>query len=347
MCLSLIYAVNIDEISKIAPKCNLQQKVRPVAEAKHYMDIRMISGDYDDIKDVTISEAIQSLPLFDNIYFKMQALNLSMVDDFLMDLEKNLLNEYMEIEGTPVQSALFVSALSQLWIFGLYELLRTWRQRIRDILLFIEQLENLSKPDRERRIDEKKREIEKADSFTDGTASIHWRPFELALRNHNYYTSLNNAYDKTEVLFRRIEALRIHLAKHELPKEKGSFARAPGYSRIDMTNGSIYWEVILRGREVDVISRRTIADDCRELIKDRSFAILQKHIQEEVKIIPEFGYGIKRVNLTLNDGTEYKNAFIAWNKEITFVPGFDSLPFNADQVIKVSQGSLSDNDESL
>ena len=42
------------------------------------------------------------------------------------------------------------------------------------------------------------------------------------------------------------------LAKHELPGVKGSFVMAPGYGRIDMSDGSIYWQLVLRGNEVDM-----------------------------------------------------------------------------------------------
>lgn len=301
--------------------------------------MNLITNDTEDHRDVTIEEAICSLPLFDNVYYRMQALNLSMVDDFLMNLEKQLLNEYIEIEKTPVQSALFVSALSQLWIFGLYELLRTWRQRIHEILLFVGELNSFSETEREHRIKEKKQKIETTNSYAESVESIHWRPFELAVKDYDYSMRLSSDYDKTELLFRRIEALRIYLAKHEVPKKKGSFTMAPGYGRIDMTDGSIYWQVILRGNEVDLASRRTIADDCRELIRDRSFAILPKHIQEKIKSIPEVSYGIKKVNLIIEDGTQYKNAFVAWNKEITFVPGYDLLPLNAKQVSEVSHAS--------
>ena len=46
--------------------------------------------------------------------------------------EHDLAAEYHEQETTPVPTAAMVSAVAQLWIFGLYELLRTWRQRGRD-----------------------------------------------------------------------------------------------------------------------------------------------------------------------------------------------------------------------
>jgi hypothetical protein len=85
--------------------------------------------------------ALQSLPLLgDDLYLRMQAMNLGVVDRFLVGIELELLQEYEQLERTPMASATFVSALTQLWIFGVYELLRTWRQRVGDVLDFVQNL---------------------------------------------------------------------------------------------------------------------------------------------------------------------------------------------------------------
>ena len=77
-----------------------------------------------------IYSSLKSLPLMkDDLYMSMQIMNLAIVDEFIRDCETQLLHEYIEKERTPTESAMFVSAQSQLWIFGIYELLRTWRQR--------------------------------------------------------------------------------------------------------------------------------------------------------------------------------------------------------------------------
>jgi len=146
---------------------------------------------------------------------------------------------------------------------------------------------------------------------------------------------LRKALDRTERLFRRIEAFRVALAKHELPGAKGSFAMAPGYGRIDMTNGSIYWQVVLQGDEVDLVSRRTIADQCRRLALDESPAIVREALQERLKKLPDDSYGIKRVVVTLDDGTEHRGVYVAWCKEIVWVPGCESIPFDADRIVDV------------
>lgn len=98
-----------------------------------------------------IHEIFWELPLFKNIYLSMQVQNLSLVDQYLEDLEINLLNEYIELERTPVNSAMFVSAISQLWIFALYELLRTWRQQVKELIKYGDELSKLTGENRKKK----------------------------------------------------------------------------------------------------------------------------------------------------------------------------------------------------
>jgi hypothetical protein len=75
-----------------------------------------------------------------------------------------------------------------------------------------------------------------------------------------------------EPLFSRIEALRMNLAKHEVPKLHGVPAMAPGYGRIDGMTGSISWQVDLGNNWVDLVSRRSLADQLKTLVVDKSVA---------------------------------------------------------------------------
>jgi hypothetical protein len=283
---------------------------------------------------MSLIEAVQSLPLMDDDpYLYMQVMNLGIVDDFLVDLERQLLREYMETERTPTPNALFASAISQMWIFAVYELLRTWRQRCRAVLQFAEHLRNLSESKREAYVAAKKAKLKNASPYPEDLKVTHWRTFERAANDHDFVSHVQKAFDSSEGSYRKIEALRMHLAKHEMPKAPGSFAIAPGYGRIDMMNGSIYWQVLLRGNEVDIMSRRDIADFCRELIADRSEYILPRAVQNKIQKLPESSYGAKRVVLRLSDGTEYHKVFVLWNKEVGAVLGHEDIPFDVSKVI--------------
>ncbi len=82
---------------------------------------------------ISFAELRWKLPLFNDLFLSMQGQNVMLVDLYLRDLERDLLRELIKIERTPIPATLFVSALSQMWIFAVYELLRTWRQRIKDL----------------------------------------------------------------------------------------------------------------------------------------------------------------------------------------------------------------------
>jgi hypothetical protein len=294
----------------------------------------MDKEDEEEHKEIRIRDVLVSLPVFDDLYLRMQAMNIDLVDAYLEDMELNLLKEYMEIERTPLESAVTVSAFSQLWVFGLYELLRTWRQRASEVYSFADDLRPLDKSSRKSLIAEKKHKIKEA-TASGGAEFIYWRPYEKVAKDDAFVESIRKAVDQSERLFRRIEALRMSIAKHEVPKAKGSFAVAPGYGRIDMTNGSIYWQIVLQGNEVDLISRRSLADGCRDLGEDRSHAILPINIQNKVSTFPKHGYGVKTVTVILKDGTEYKKVLVAWSKEVIHVSGQEKIPFDADEVVDV------------
>jgi len=291
------------------------------------------------MKKLGLSAALRKLPLFDEPYVSIQALNLEIVDGFLRYQEKMLLAVYMEKEHTPVPEATFVSALSQLWIFGLYELLRTWRQRVGDILKWTKTFRAETEDKRPALLAEKKKEIKRRAGALSGAEVFQWPSYKRAAADDRFAERRREAVDKTERVFRRIEALRISLAKHEVPRDEGSFAMSPGYGRIDETNGSIYWQFILQGNEVDVVSRRQIADDCLRLASRRAL-ILPEAIQERLKAIPNSSYGMKRVAVVLDDGTEYSGVFVAWRKEIVRLGEYPVAGFDPKRITDVRNDPL-------
>jgi len=81
------------------------------------------SWDYLDFSVITMG--MKWLPFFeDDLYLGMQAMNVGVVDSVITEYEYALLSEWFEIERTPTETAIAVSAMSQMWIYGLYEVLR-------------------------------------------------------------------------------------------------------------------------------------------------------------------------------------------------------------------------------
>jgi hypothetical protein len=195
-----------------------------------------------------------TLPLFDNLYLSMQGQNVMLVDFHLRDLEASLLAEYHQRERTPFPAVLFVSALSQMWIFATYELLRTWRQFIRDLKKAAAGPPDENEPDGE-------------DSARRQLAEAYWRHHVEQLRSDpRFGEQLEAAHTAVDPLFRKIESLRMNLAKHEVPKRPGELALAPGYGRIDESDGSICWFVDLGDNCVDTVSRRANRDHLRCIV---------------------------------------------------------------------------------
>jgi hypothetical protein len=211
-----------------------------------------------------IRAALLTLPLFDGLFLRMQAANVSIVDSLIEPMEADLLSELIETSRTPIDSAMAVSAMSQMWMFALYELLRTWRQQVTGLLKIAD---SVAKVDADKRLATLEAHAGKIKgSRDDGNLAVDiQRENVLRLDDASFVNKLRSSFAVLDPIFRGIEALRITLAKHEIPKGRGLVASAPGYGRIDSFTGSIYWQIELKDDFVDVINRRSIADDLRAL----------------------------------------------------------------------------------
>jgi len=287
------------------------------------------------------AEALRSLVVLrEDPFLSMQASNLGLVDTLIVDIEDQVLREYMETDRTPMPTAAMASALSQLWIFGVYELLRTSRQRMKEIIDFTSQINSLSDEERLQRVAERREDIQARSADLDWVEPVQAQILEKAVKNADFAQQLRTDLVRLQRVFRKIETLRVHLAKHEIPRVRGSYASGAGYGRIDMENGSIYWQVELRNNEIDIVSRRDIAKACLEFAERRPIAILPDPIQVKVAQFPEHSYGVKRVILVLNDGRKFES-LISWNQEILFALGFEKLPFATEDVIDARNATVS------
>jgi len=88
----------------------------------------------DEIPSSEISVALSSLCfLGGDPYLAMQITGIAIVDQFIMGIEYDVLRELHETERTP-PATVFLSAQTQMWIFAVYELLRTWLEQAKDII---------------------------------------------------------------------------------------------------------------------------------------------------------------------------------------------------------------------
>ena len=213
------------------------------------------------METISMADLMWKLPLFDNLFLSMQGQNIMLVDVYLRDLERTVYHEYLIKEDRNPTQVMFLSGLSQMWVFAAYELLRTWRQFAGEIQSDASSSTSQNAPPTE-------------------IAEAHWRSHvEQARSDPQFVKDLDKAYEAVEPIFRRIEALRMNLAKHEVKGKKDTLAIAPGYARLDEGSGSIMWMVDLGNKNIELVSRLDLANHLREVVIGR---LLDQDEDEEV-----------------------------------------------------------------
>ncbi|PIP90599.1 MAG: hypothetical protein COW01_09860 [Bdellovibrionales bacterium CG12_big_fil_rev_8_21_14_0_65_38_15] len=217
----------------------------------------MNGAEYPDISDINFSETqefFQNLPMFDGVTYNMQAMNITIIDQFITNYEYALLKEYFAREKTPVDTAMFVSALSQMWVFALYELLRTWRQRVRMIL------EAEQKGELDKLID-----LKKDEGLPNLSTSSLAKDAKRIKEDKAFSERTKASMETVDGLWRLVHSFRINLAKHEIPGEKNKFHHFPGYGRINGSCGALDFEISQNKDHFRTLNRRDIAEMLRAL----------------------------------------------------------------------------------
>lgn len=207
-----------------------------------------------------ITMGMKGLPFFqDDLYLGMQAMNVGIADSVITESEYDLLQEYIEIERTPLESAMAVSALSQMWVYGLYEVLRMWRDR----KFHFEKLRQNGGID-------PKIESMPDDDPLNLTIEIRKRQMLRYRDDQNYRDQIDKTWTDIESVYRMTELFRINLAKHCAPGKDGVLPRAPGYGRINMWCGALNYELIEKDGSYTILNRRDIADALRACLPARA-----------------------------------------------------------------------------
>ena len=191
--------------------------------------------------------------LGDDPFLKMQAFNLGIVDYWLTGLEYEQLKGLAQEGRNPMLEVFFVYAQSQMWLFAVYELLRTWRQRCRNLLDW----------QASGGLEQELSSLEEDVELTHFGREIRAAQIRDVLQDPEKTNAIRRDCRRTKTLFRRLEALRVSLAKHEIGKKRNSVARNPGYARINQWCGAFDFEVETGAQSFEQINRRDIADEIR------------------------------------------------------------------------------------
>jgi len=213
---------------------------------------------WDKLDFSVITMGMKKLPFFnDDLYLGMQAMNVGIVDSVVTEQEYALLREWFEIECTPGELAMAVSALSQMWIYGLYEVLRMWRDRRY-------QFEKL----RQNGGIDPKIESKTDDEPLNLTIEVRKRQLLLYKDDSTYREKIAETWSKLEPVYRMTELFRMNLAKHCAPGKDGVVPRAPGYGRINRWCGAMDYELVDKDGTYSFLNRRDIADVLRAVVKE-------------------------------------------------------------------------------
>ena len=203
-----------------------------------------------------LPQALSSLYLLgDDLYLRLQITNIGIVDQFITDLEYHVLRRLNAEERTPADDATFLNAQSQMWIFATYELLRTWKQRAKEVLTLA----------RNGKLATRITDLEADQGYVHAGREARAGQLRDVLNDTSLLARIEDDLRRAHIPFRRLAFIRMALAKHEVAKQKHSIAHAPGYGRINIWCGSLDYQMDKGQVILGNISRRDIADELRAM----------------------------------------------------------------------------------
>jgi hypothetical protein len=203
-----------------------------------------------------------SIPLCDDLWLGMQAQNIAIVDRIVRHFEQEALQHYYAHDSFSMEHLAPLSAMSQMWVFALYEFLRTWLQRASKLIGYSEGLAAQKTTGERSAYMQKITDETKERAKHKRLAPVFYMRHVERVGDAEFITSVKEYRNEVKHLFRDVEAIRLPLAKHEMAGTKSErfMAEAPGYGRVDTFSGSMYWQINLADGYVDVINRHKLAD---------------------------------------------------------------------------------------
>lgn len=205
----------------------------------------------------------RTLPLMSELFLGMQARNIVVVDQYLREMERQVLGVHIREERTPIEELMTLSAFSQLWVFGLYELLRTWRQRTIELLALKKKLDAAPTDEDRQVLILEANALGESPSGIEGLSQLLHKERVDAIATTDLAESLAKALELMDGPYRQLEILRVTLAKHEIPKtgKRSIPSFSPGYARQNMLDGSLTWFIELKDGSQQLISRSELVED--------------------------------------------------------------------------------------
>ena len=229
--------------------------------------------DHTDIAAIELSTALRSLYLIDaDPYLRMQALNVAIIDKFILSLEGEALEYFHREDRWPVEMV-FLSAQTQMWIFATFELLRTWNERNNKVLRLV------ANNGKGTGFDDRIASLERERGFPEIGRRMQAETLKRVATDRALQAKIDEDRRQIHTLLSRMKLLRVTLAKHQYAGHPTSVATAPGVGRPDIWTGSLSYELEKEGFSIGEMSRRAIGDAIRAL-PDRSHVPTTAEIEE-------------------------------------------------------------------
>jgi len=229
-----------------------------VNEHEYFYDEPRDEPRYRDVAEIGTSELYEALMTLagfaDNPFLAMQASQLCLVDNTLNGLEQDVMLHQLD-DAPPRGKIALLTALSPMWIYAAYELLRTWRQRCEEV---IKLSENAG-------FDLKAANLERDLGYRHYDRELRAQQLRDAQERPELVEQMRIDLRRTEMGFTRLEFIRVALAKHEVSKKgnKKPIAFAPGLARPNRYCGAMEYELSNGGAIIDYVTRRDIAEAIR------------------------------------------------------------------------------------
>jgi hypothetical protein len=214
-------------------------------------------------RDFNLHTWFATIPMTDDVYLGMQAQNIARVEMAVLRLWESYVLDEQRADPGDVQGPKYreLMALSQMWVFGLYEILRTWRERAKKLMDFEDELKKF--PTQAERdaylamiIVEAKESAKHVDQLP-----VYYPDHVAKIVDSDFMRSVRDYYANMRDLWQELGAVRIAAAKHQLPGKRGVLAPAPGISLPSQYTGSMCWQVLVGNKqEKRTIERRDLAD---------------------------------------------------------------------------------------
>lgn len=184
-----------------------------------------------------------AVPLCEDVWLGMQLRNIAIVDlVVLREIEQQAVQSYFEHDRVDGNTLMLLSATSQMWVFSLYEFMRTWRSKAKHILKTAAEYETVSPRKKAKFLQQILENSDGKHKFVRIAPNFYHEQLSK-INDPAFVASVQKYYDNIAGLFGEVSILRVALAKHEVEGKPGFAAEAPGYGRMSYWTGSLYWHL--------------------------------------------------------------------------------------------------------